>query len=94
MAAFETKVVSAKSFSLTCSATLVVARTRAGEIGIMAGHEPLLAALVPGPVKIFDSVNSVRTLKTGRGFLCMNNNVLEIVASDIEVDTLEQLHGA
>ena len=37
-------------------ATFVVAKTPEGELGIMADHEPLMGALVTGPV----SVESIR----------------------------------
>ena len=49
-------------------AELVIARSPEGEFGIMAGHIPFLAALVPGIVTVVSGGNRERYLVPG-GFL-------------------------
>lgn len=48
MATMQVELVSVERPLWSGEATAVYARTTEGEIGIMAGHSPLLATLVPG----------------------------------------------
>ncbi len=50
--ALQVSLVSADAEVWTGEAKLVVATTTAGQIGFMAGHEPVLAILGDGPVRI------------------------------------------
>ncbi|MDT0307163.1 F0F1 ATP synthase subunit epsilon [Streptomyces sp. DSM 44917] len=52
MAELHVELVAADRQVWSGKASLVVARTTAGDIGIMPGHQPLLAVLQPGPVTI------------------------------------------
>ena len=66
-------------------ASLVVAKTTIGEIGIMTGHEPVLGVLAAGEVRI--------TLDDGRkivanakdGFLSVESDVVTIVAGNAAI---------
>jgi F-type H+-transporting ATPase subunit epsilon len=50
-------------------AEMVVARSPEGEFGIMRGHIPFLAALVPGIVKVHIGGASIETFLVTGGFL-------------------------
>jgi F-type H+-transporting ATPase subunit epsilon len=63
-------------------ATLVVARTVIGEIGIMTGHEPILAILAEGEVRITESDGTRIVANAKDGFLSMEGNDLTIVAGN------------
>ena len=73
-------LVSADKAVWSGEAKLVIAKTVEGEIGLMPDHEPLLAILVEGEVRI--------TLETGEslkatavdGFLSVERNTVTIVA--------------
>ena len=52
MAGLNVSVVSADQEVWSGEATMVVARTVEGEIGILPGHEPLLAILAGGEVRV------------------------------------------
>ena len=52
MATLKVAVVSAERELWSGEAKSVVAKTPEGEIGILPGHEPVLAVLVEGPVRI------------------------------------------
>ena len=73
-------LVSADAEVWTGEASLVVAKTVEGEIGFMTGHEPVLAILAEGQVRITQADGSKVVASAQDGFLSMENNVLTIVA--------------
>jgi F-type H+-transporting ATPase subunit epsilon len=58
----------------------VVARTTIGEIGILAGHEPVLGILASGEVRVTLLDGSVVTASADDGFLSVQNDKVTIVA--------------
>ncbi|MGL3149965.1 F0F1 ATP synthase subunit epsilon [Microbacterium sp. A82] len=75
-------LVSADAEVWTGEATLVVAKTVEGEIGIMPGHEPILAILAEGQVRITE-LNGTKVLANAQdGFLSMDRNQVTIVAGN------------
>lgn len=78
-------VVSADRELWTGTATQVVARTTEGEIGILAGHEPILAVLASGEVRVTTTEGSVVTAKAEDGFLSVQNDTVTIVAGAAEL---------
>ncbi|MCT2086360.1 F0F1 ATP synthase subunit epsilon [Microbacterium enclense] len=73
-------LVSAEAEVWTGEATLVVAKTVEGEIGFMQGHEPVLAILAQGEVRI-TGVDGTKTIASAEdGFLSMADDELTIVA--------------
>ncbi|MEO0048875.1 MAG: hypothetical protein RL556_207 [Actinomycetota bacterium] len=65
---------------------MVVAKTVEGEIGLLAGHEPMLAILADGgEVRItLEDGQSVKALADD-GFLSVENNVVTIVARNADL---------
>ena len=61
-------------------AKLVVAKTVEGEIGLMPGHEPMLAILASGEVRITLEDGEVIKAVAEQGFLSVENNVVSVVA--------------
>lgn len=73
-------LVSADAEVWTGEASLVVAKTVEGEIGFMQGHEPVLAILAQGEVRI-TGVDGNKILANAQdGFLSMADDELTIVA--------------
>ena len=66
-------------------AKMVVAKTVEGEIGLLPGHEPMLAVLAEGEVRI--SLVDGETIKANaaEGFLSVEHNVVTIVARHAEL---------
>ena len=58
----------------------IVARTTEGEIGILAGHEPILAVLAAGEVRVTTLDGTVVTANAEDGFLSVQNDTVTIVA--------------
>ncbi|MBG6107659.1 F0F1 ATP synthase subunit epsilon [Frigoribacterium sp. CG_9.8] len=77
----QVSVVSADHEVWTGTASMVVAKTTEGEIGILPGHEPLLAILSAGEVRITTSGGSgaVRA-SADDGFLSVEHDTVTIVA--------------
>jgi F-type H+-transporting ATPase subunit epsilon len=75
----QVSVVSADHEVWTGTASMVVAKTTEGEIGILPGHEPLLAILSAGEVRITTGTASVRA-NAEDGFLSVEHDTVTIVA--------------
>jgi F-type H+-transporting ATPase subunit epsilon len=73
-------VVSADQEIWSGEATMVIAKTVEGEIGILAGHEPLLAILAEGEVRVTQASGSRITAQADDGFLSVENDTITIVA--------------
>ena len=61
-------------------AKMVIAKTIEGEIGLLPGHEPMLAILGAGEVRITLEDGNVIKANAEDGFLSVENNVVAIVA--------------
>jgi len=78
-------VVSATAEVWSGEASMVVARTTEGEIGILAGHEPTLGVLAAGEVRITTADGQKVTAQAEDGFLSVDNNQVTIVAGLAEI---------
>ena len=78
--ALNVSLVSAEAEIWSGEASLVVAKTVEGEIGIMAGHEPLLAILAQGEVRITRADGGKVLANAQDGFLSMEGDTVTIVA--------------
>ncbi|APF35473.1 F0F1 ATP synthase subunit epsilon [Microbacterium sp. NE2HP2] len=75
-------LVSAEAEVWSGEASLVVAKTVEGEIGFMAGHEPVLAILAEGQVRITQPGGEKIVANAQDGFLSMEGDELTIVAGN------------
>ncbi|WP_028245147.1 F0F1 ATP synthase subunit epsilon [Pseudoclavibacter soli] len=82
---FDVEIVSAEQLVWSGKATQVVARTVDGEIGVLAGHEPLLAVLGDGPVRVTLADGSVLALTAADGFLSVERDAVRVVARQAEL---------
>lgn len=80
MASLTVTVVSADSEIFSGTASMVVAKTTEGEIGILAGHEPVLAILSAGEVRITGTDGTSTRAKAEDGFLSVEHDTVTIVA--------------
>jgi F-type H+-transporting ATPase subunit epsilon len=74
------EVVAADAAIWSGEAKMVIAKTVEGEIGLLPGHEPMLAILASGEVRI--SLPTGETIKASAddGFLSVEHNVVTLVA--------------
>jgi F-type H+-transporting ATPase subunit epsilon len=76
----QVSVVSADHEVWTGTASMVVAKTTEGEIGILPGHEPLLAILRAGEVRITPGSGSATVRANAEdGFLSVEHDTVTIV---------------
>ena len=81
----QVSVVAADHEVWSGAAKQVVARTTIGQIGLLAGHEPVLGILAEGEVRITTPDGEVITAKADDGFLSLQNDVVTIVAGAAEL---------
>lgn len=78
----QVSLVSADAEVWTGEASLVVAKTVEGEMGFMTGHEPVLAILAEGQVRITQTDGTKVLANAQDGFVSMEANTLTIVAGN------------
>ena len=80
MATLNVNIVSADRQIWSGEATQVVAKTVEGEIGILGGHEPLLALLAQGEVRVTTAGGEKIAVDAEGGFLSVDHDTVTIVA--------------
>lgn len=81
MALLNVSVVSADQEVWSGEASLIVAKTVEGEIGVMPGHQPMLALLTEGTVRVTAADGEKITVNAEDGFLSIDRNQVQVVAS-------------
>ena len=85
MAVLTVSLVSADQEVWSGKAKQIIARTTEGEIGILPGHEPLLAILAEGEVRVTGVDGQLVSANAADGFLSVENNNVTIVARYAEL---------
>jgi F-type H+-transporting ATPase subunit epsilon len=73
-------IVSADQEVWSGLAKQLLAKTTVGEIGILAGHEPVLATLAEGQVRVTLQSGEVIAAQADDGFLSVDHNRVTVVA--------------
>ena len=76
---FQVDVVSPEATVWSGMATIVIARTPEGELGIMADHEPLMGTLSTGAVEIEDESGQRIEIGVYGGFIQVLNNQVTLI---------------
>ncbi len=84
---FQVDVVSPEATVWSGQATIVIARTPEGELGIMADHEPLMGALATGPVEIEAESGERTTIGVYGGFIQVLNNQVTLITDRAQITT-------
>jgi F-type H+-transporting ATPase subunit epsilon len=87
MAELTISIVSADHEVWSGKAKQIIARTLVGEIGILAGHEPILAILGAGEVRITTTEGTLVTASADDGFLSVEHDTVMVVARNAELIT-------
>lgn len=82
---FKLEVVSPESIVWSGDAEMLVTRTTEGEIGILADHEPTMAALATGSTVITASGGGTITLAIHGGFLQILGNEVTLLTDRAEI---------
>src|SRR4028119_1532675 len=78
----QVELVAADRVVWSGEATSIIARTTEGDVGVLAGHQPMLAVLVAGAVEVdtVDSGNVVAAIDGG--FLSVAHDRISILADE------------
>ncbi|MDX1468010.1 MAG: F0F1 ATP synthase subunit epsilon [Acidimicrobiia bacterium] len=85
MATFQVDVVSPEATVWSGEATIVIARTADGELGIMADHQPLMGSLATGAIEIESETGDRTTIGVHGGFLQVLDNQVTFLTDRAEV---------
>jgi F-type H+-transporting ATPase subunit epsilon len=85
MANLNVAVVSVDQKIWSGEAKSLIAKTTEGEIGILAGHEPVLSLLVDGGVRVEALDGTKIEVNISGGFLAVDSNSVRVLAEDAEV---------
>jgi len=85
MAVLQVSIVSADNEVWSGTASMIVARTTEGEIGILPGHEPVLAILAEGEVRVSIDGGRPIIVNAADGFLSVEHDTVTVVARNAEL---------
>jgi F-type H+-transporting ATPase subunit epsilon len=85
VAELHVELVSADRMVWSGEATMVIARTLEGDLGIMGGHQPLLGVLANGPVQIRSTDDGPVVAAVHGGFLSVSEDRVSILAEVAEL---------
>ena len=85
MATVHVELVSVERLLWSGDATMVIARTTEGELGVLPGHAPLLGELAPGGiVRIQDEGGEELVFAVHGGFLSVTEEGVSVLAEQAE----------
>ena len=81
---FQVELVAPDRIVWSGEAEMVSARTTDGEIGVLAGHIPLLGVLVDAPVKVQRVGEPDLNVNVTGGFLSVTKEKVSVLAESVE----------
>lgn len=89
MATLDVSLVAADRMVWQGQASMVRVRGSEGDLGIMAGHTPVLGVLVGGDVRIDMEGGQSNTVSIDSGFLSVDHDRITIVADNVDASSLD-----
>lgn len=93
-ALLEVEVVAAHAIVWSGQARSVIARTTEGDIGILPGHEPLLATLVPSAAEVLSADGNREIIAVDGGFISVAQGHVSILSQFAQLAHEITLHEA
>lgn len=84
MATFQCRVVSAKESLFVGDIKMLIAAGRQGELGILAGHTPLITLLKPGVLRVIMEDDSEEVIYVSGGVLEVQPRSVTVLADSAE----------
>lgn len=81
----QVELVAADRLVWSGEATMVIARTTEGDVGILPGHAPVLSLLVDGVVDVRTPENETWVAAVDAGFLSVANNRVSVLSEHAEM---------
>lgn len=80
MASIQCDIVSAEESIFSGSVEMIIAAGLLGDLGISAGHSPLLTGLKPGPVRVISEDKEEQVFYVSGGFLEVQPHAITVLA--------------
>ena len=91
---FELKIITPEKTFFSGETTQITVRTSGGDIGILAHHTSLVAALPAGPLKVRQEDGTFRAAAVSGGLLKVGGNKATILANAVEwADEIDLEHA-
>ena len=91
---FELKIITPEKTFFSGETTQITVRTSGGDIGILAHHTSLVAALPAGPLKVRQEDGTFRVAAVSGGLLKVGGNKATILANAVEwADEIDLEHA-
>lgn len=91
MASIQCDIVSAEESIFSGSVEMIIAAGLLGDLGISAGHSPLLTGLKPGPVRVISEGEEEQVFYVSGGFLEVQPNAITVLADTaVRAEDLEE----
>jgi F-type H+-transporting ATPase subunit epsilon len=87
----QVELVSAVERLWSGEASMIVARTTEGDMGVLPGHAPVLAVLAAGEVRIDGSDGTV-TAQVEDGFLSVDHDLVTLVSETAKLSSGSDRH--
>lgn len=84
MATFKCRVVSAREELYAGDVNMLIASGHSGEIGVLAGHTPLITLLKPGPMRLKLADGGEEVIYVSGGVLEVQPHVVTVLADGAE----------
>lgn len=85
MAVLQVELVAADRLVWSGDASMLVARSTEGELGVLPGHTPVLGVLVEGEVRITPAEGQPVVANVDGGFLSVEHDRVVVVAESLTV---------
>jgi F-type H+-transporting ATPase subunit epsilon len=85
MAALQVELVAADRLVWSGEATMVIARTTEGDLGVLPGHAPLLSVIIEGVVDVTTTEGETWVAAVDAGFLSVAHDRVSILSERAEM---------
>ena len=85
MASLQVELVSADRLVWSGEASMIIARTSEGDVGVLPGHAPMLSVMVDGVVDVTTTDGETWIAAVDAGFLSVADNRVSVLAEHAEV---------
>ncbi|MBR6045592.1 MAG: ATP synthase F1 subunit epsilon [Ruminococcus sp.] len=84
MNTFKLRIITPDKVFYEGEAVSIIVKTAAGNIGILAGHTPYVANIVPSPLTVSENGTDSRVAAVSAGVVKVENGVVTVVTTAVE----------
>ena len=84
MSTFKLKIITPDKVFYDGEAVQLIAKTAAGNVGILKGHMPYVANIVPSPLRISENGTDYRIAAVSSGIVKVEGDLVTVVTTAVE----------